>query len=128
LSGSGKEGEAVCEEAVKLAKGAGDSGLISRAMLAQAEAALESGDAQKAFELALQAQDRFAKGSQLESQWRAAVIAARANQRLGDNNKVVEQLAQGKNILRQLQQKWGEEAYKGYISRPDIQLYFKDLG
>ncbi len=128
LSGSGKEGQSVCEEAVKLAKSAGDSALMSRAMLAQSEAALESGDAQKALELALQAQDRFAKGSQLESQWRASVIAARANQRLGENNKAVEQLAQGKNILRELQQKWGEEAYKGYISRPDIQVYFKDLG
>jgi hypothetical protein len=97
-------------------------------MLAQAVAALESGNAEKALKLALQAEERFAKGAQLESQWRASVIAGRASQRLGDNNKAVEQFAQGKNILRQLQQKWGEEAYKGYISRPDIQMYFKELG
>jgi serine/threonine protein kinase/Tfp pilus assembly protein PilF len=128
LSGSGKEGQAQCEEAVKMANSAGDSALISRAMLAQAVAALESGNAEKALKLALQAEERFAKGAQLESQWRASVIAGRASQRLGDNNKAVEQFAQGKNILRQLQQKWGEEAYKGYISRPDIQMYFKELG
>ena|SRR5882724_7274643 len=111
-----------------MANSAGDSALISRATLAQAEAGLEGGDAEKALKLALIAEERFAKGAQLESQWRAAVIAARASQRLGDNNKAVEQFAQGKNILRQLQEKWGDEAYKGYISRPDIQIYHKELG
>ena len=128
LSRSGKEGQTLCEEAVKSANGAGDAALISRATLAQAEAALECGDAKAALTLASQAQERFASGSQLESEWRALLIGARASQQLGDNSRASELSAQGKSVLLQLQQKWGEDAYKTYILRPDIQVYYKQLG
>ncbi len=128
LSRSGKEGQTLCEDAVKSAYSAGDAALISRATLAHAEAALESSDAKAALTLASQAQERFAGGSQLESEWRALLIGARASQQLGDKSRAAELSAQGKNVLLQLQQKWGEEAYKTYISRPDIQVYYKQLG
>jgi serine/threonine protein kinase/tetratricopeptide (TPR) repeat protein len=128
LGRDGKEGQTLCEDAVKSAYSAGDAALISRATLAQAEAALESGNAKAALTLASQAQERFAGGSQLESEWRALLIGGRATQLLGDNSRAAELLAQGKQVLLQLQQKWGEEAYKTYISRPDIQVYYKQLG
>src|SRR6266404_4763159 len=127
LSGGRKEGAVLCQEAVKMATDTGDLALLSRAMLAQAEATLESGDAQAASALALQAQQRFAQRSQLESEWRAWLIAARANQRLGDTGKAGAQLAQGKSVLLRHQQKWGTESFKGYLSRPDIQVYYKQL-
>jgi ribosomal protein S20 len=111
-----------------MANDAGDFALTSRAMLAQAEAALESGNAQAALATASQAQERFARGSQLESEWRAWLIAARANQRLGDTSKAQEQLAQGKSVLSRLAQKWGAEVFNSYTSRPDIQVYYKELG
>jgi len=56
------------------------------------------------------------------------LIGARASQLLGDNGRAAELSAQGKNVLLQLQKKWGAEAYKTYISRPDIQVYYKQLG
>jgi len=39
-----------------------------------------------------------------------------------------EQLAQAKAVLSQLQQRWGAEAYTHYLIRPDIQVYYKQLG
>lgn len=128
LSGSAREGKTNCEAAAKMAADAGDAALLSRALLAFAEAALNEGDAQLALDKATEAQGRFAKGGQLESEWRAWVIAARANQRLNQGDKAREQLAQAKVVLSQLEQKWGAEAQKQYLIRPDTQVYYKELG
>jgi uncharacterized protein HemY len=110
-----------------MATQAGENTLLSRALLAQAEVALHNGDAQSALKLALQAQERFAGGSQLESEWRASLIAAEASEKLGDNAKRQKYLADARNNLLRLQQAWGDEVFKGYIGRPDIQLYQKQL-
>lgn len=127
LSGGDREGETLCENAVKQATVAGDIALLARAMLFQAEAALRSGHAQAAADLALQAQEKFARGSQLESEWRAWLIAARASQQLNEKSKADEQLANAKNVCAQLQQLWGADAFKTYTSRPDIQAYYRQL-
>jgi tetratricopeptide (TPR) repeat protein/predicted Ser/Thr protein kinase len=127
LAGSGKEGRTLCEEAVRMANDASDIALLSRAMLSQAEASLQSGDAQEAWNLATQAQEKFATGSRLESEWRAWLIAARASQQLGDKGKAEELMGQSMNARSQLEQNWGGEAFKGYVSRPDIQAYYKGL-
>jgi serine/threonine protein kinase/tetratricopeptide (TPR) repeat protein len=128
LTGSAGEAKKLCDEAVKLATDVGDPALQSRAMLALAEATLESGDARAALDLATQAQERFGKAGQHESEWRAWLIGARASQRLGDKTKATEQLAQARNVYAQLQQKWGAEVFNRYITRPDIQVYYKQLG
>ncbi|HEY6802536.1 MAG TPA: tetratricopeptide repeat protein [Pyrinomonadaceae bacterium] len=126
LSGSGKEGQTLCEDAVELAKGLGDVNLQSQAMLAQAEAALKANSPESALTLALQAQQRFATGGQLESEWRAWLIAARASQQLGDKAKADDQLNQSKIARAKLEQQWGAEAFKTYVSRPDIQAYINN--
>ena len=128
LSGSAAAGRVNCEDAAKMALGAGDVSLLSRTLLALAEAALAAGDAQTALDKAMEAQAAFAKGGQQESEWRAWVLAALANQRLGQVDKAREQLAQAKAVLSQLQQKWSEEAQKQYLTRPDLQVYYKQLG
>jgi len=64
----------------------GDFALHSRALLACAEVALKGKDAQTALTLATQAQERFAQGTQLESEWRAWAIASRANTELGHSD------------------------------------------
>lgn len=128
LSGGSRDAQLLCEDAVRLANDTGDSLLSARAILAQAEAALQGGDASKALTLATQAEESFARGAQLESQWRACLIAAQASERLGDTGKAAQQLERGRNILRELEKQWGSEAYKGYTSRPDIQVYYKELG
>src|SRR4029450_28245 len=103
LGGNTKQGTALCDEAAKMANDAGETVLQFRAMLAQAEASLLAGDAGRALTFALQAQESFARGSQLESQWRAYLIAARANERLGDVAKAAEQRQAAKNVLRDLE-------------------------
>jgi len=128
LSGVGREGKASCEEAAKMAVDAGDASLLSRTLLALAEAALNAGDAQTALDKASEAQARFAKGGQQESEWRALVVIALASQRLNQADKAREKFAQAKAVLSQLQQKWGDEALKQYLTRPDIQVHYKLLG
>jgi hypothetical protein len=56
------------------------------------------------------------------------LIAARANERLGDVAKAAEQRQAAKNVLRELEKQWGSEAFKSYTARPDIQAYSKELG
>jgi tetratricopeptide (TPR) repeat protein len=123
LSGDPKSGWKLCEEAVNMAAKAGDFGLHARALLAQAEVARLGNDAQSALKLATEAQTKFARGSQLESEWRAWVIAARASQQLGDKAKSEEQLRNAQNVRSQLEQQWGADAFKQYSLRPDVQAY-----
>lgn len=127
-SGSVRDGAKNCEEAATMATDAGDVALLSRAILVSAESALSAGDARTALEKATAAQVRFAAGGQQESEWRAWLIASQASERLNDRDKAREQLAQAKAVLSQLQQKWGVEAFKQYVTRPDIQVYYKELG
>jgi hypothetical protein len=97
-------------------------------MLALAEADLAASDARSALEQATAVQARFAKAGQQESEWRAWLLASLASQRLSDSDKAREQLAQAKAVLSQLQQKWGAEAFQKYLTRPDIQVYYRQLG
>jgi len=123
LAGERKDGLQLCNEAVKMASDAGDFTLYSRALLAQAEAALSSDDASTALRLAMEAQARFARCSQFESEWRAWMISSRASQRLGNKEKADEQLRNAQNARSKLEQQWGADAFKQYSSRPDIQVY-----
>lgn len=123
LSGDRKNGLRLCEEAVKMASSAGDFTLHSRALLAQAEVALFAGDAQAALRLALEAQPRFSRGSQYESEWRVWMIASRASEKLGDKNKSEEQLRNAQSAWSKLEQQWGADALKQFMLRPDIQVY-----
>jgi serine/threonine protein kinase/Tfp pilus assembly protein PilF len=123
LSGDAKEGLRLCREAVKIASSAGDFTLHSRALLTEAEVALISNDAASALKLATEAQERFSRGSQFESEWRAWQIASRASQQLGDKNKAEEQLRNAQNAHSKLEQQWGADAFRQYTLRPDIQVY-----
>jgi serine/threonine protein kinase/Tfp pilus assembly protein PilF len=128
LSGEAVEGKKTCEEAVEMAKKAGDAGLLSRALLALAESLLENKDAQGALVNALSAEESFSRGGQLESEWRAWVIASRASHLKADEHAAADQLAQAKNIFSQLRQKWGDEFFATYLNRPDIQFSHRQLG
>ena len=125
---SDKKALGLSAEAVKMANDTGDNSLICHALLAQAEIELHNGSAQSALTSAMQAQERAARGGQLDSQWRASLIAAKACEKLGDNAGRDQNLAQASNTLLHLQQGWGGEIFKLYLSRPDIRLYQKQLG
>jgi serine/threonine protein kinase/Tfp pilus assembly protein PilF len=128
FAGSAAEGKRLCEDAVKMATDAADAALVAHATLALAEALLQSGDAKSASEMAKQVQEKLAKSGQQESEWRAWTIAGLASQRLGDRTAAQEQLARGKAVLSQLEQKWGTEVFNRYLARPDVQVSYKQLG
>ena len=128
LSGGQQDGQRLLDESVNAASSTGDVALYIRTSLVAAEAALARKDAQKALVLATQAQERSAGGGQLESQWRAWNIIARANSELGNKDQSVEQTKKSSDALGQLQQQWGADAFKRYTSRPDIQVYMRGAG
>ena len=107
------------------AASAGDFGLHSRALLAADEAALARKDGQKALSLATEAVDRFARGGQLESEWRAWLVVSGANALLGNKDQAMEQAKKSLDAMRKLEEQWGQEAFKRYSSRPDIQVYMQ---
>jgi ATP/maltotriose-dependent transcriptional regulator MalT len=127
LSGNVKEGLKICDDALKISSGAGDFLLQSRALLCKAETALLTNDAQTALNLAMEAQARFARGEQYESEWRAWLIASRASEKLGDKAKAQEQNANALNVRSKLEQQWGAD-FKIYVSRPDIQVFYQQPG
>jgi hypothetical protein len=128
LSGNAAQGKSACEEAVEMGKRAGDEMLVSQALLALATALYESGDMDGALENALRAQERFARAEQQESEWRAWLMASRASQRKRNGSDAQQQLDRARDILSQLRQNLGQEAFDIYISRPDIQVSYKQLG
>jgi serine/threonine protein kinase/tetratricopeptide (TPR) repeat protein len=121
-------GRDACQEAVETAARAGDEALLSRAKLALAEVLLENKDTQGALTNALEAQARFKSGGQLESEWRAWIVASRASRLKPDERASSEQLAHASESLEQLRQRWGDEIFASYMKRLDIQFSHKQLG
>ena len=123
-AGSG-DAQKLCSQSIEAASTAGDFGLQSRVLLACAEVAWRAKDTKTALTLATQAQERFARGSQLESEWRAWAIASRASRDLGDNNTAQEQWKNAESTRSRLEQRWGTAVFKQYAARPDIQVYYR---
>jgi len=121
-TGAQAEARKLCDESLKATSNAGDFGLHSHALLACAEVALKGKDAQTGLALATQAQERFARGSQLESEWRAWAIASRASQELGRSDDAREQMKNAETTRSKLEQQWGADAFRKYAARPDIQV------
>lgn len=119
-SGAPADGQRLCNDSIKAAANSGDFGLHSRALLACAEVALKGNDPKTALSLATQAQERFVRGDQLELEWRAWAIAARASENSGDSSKAQEQKSQAEVARLKLEQQWGPDAFKKYAAKPDI--------
>ncbi|MGB7921859.1 MAG: hypothetical protein WCF57_01310, partial [Pyrinomonadaceae bacterium] len=65
---------------------------------------------------------------QQDSEWRALLTAARASQRAGQPEAARAYASRAADLLSNLQQKWGVEAYDSYSARPDVQYLRKQLG
>ncbi|HEX7999653.1 MAG TPA: protein kinase [Pyrinomonadaceae bacterium] len=128
LSGAARDGRAECEAAVEMSRRGGDYALLSKALLALAEALLEAGDAQGALSAAIEAKDRFASAEQLESQWRSWLIAARAHRRQKNEKAAQDDLLQAERVFTQLRQNWGAEFSERYLRREDVQFSLKQAG
>ena len=127
LSGARLKGRRMCEEAVEAARRATYPPILSGALMALAEAMLESGDAQGALANASEAQTRFESAGQQESEWRARLIQARASLLAGDAIKAGKYASLAEGLLSNLRQRWGVEAYETYLKRPDIRYYREHL-
>ena len=119
-SGDMRGARLLCKDAVNVAAGTGDPQLLTSAWLSCAEAMLDGGEAQYALETALRAQDNFARFGKEDSEWRAWLIAAQASRRLGKEAAAHEYASYAVNRLSELEQKWGLEAYNGYLTRSDV--------
>lgn len=117
-----------CAAAVEIASRLHDPLQLARAQLALAEAMLLASDAKTALSLALQAQETFARGGQKESEWRAWLIAALASQKGGEANRARDYALKASESLSILEQRWGAENYKNYLSRADVQRFRGNLG
>jgi len=126
-SGNAPSALRLCEDAVAIAKDVKSPRLLSSALLAQAHVLLLRRDAKGALEKAIESQQMFAQAGQMDSEWQAWVVAAQANQALG--NKPAAEICASRvdNLLGSLQKNWGQEAYDSYLRRPDIENLRKTL-
>ena len=101
--------------------------LISSALLALAEIQVLGNDSQGALTNAQQAQQIFERAGEQDSEWRSWLISARANEVVGNKSAAKESATRADSLCAGLEQKWGKDAYGGYLQRPDIQNYRRDL-
>lgn len=121
LSGKTAAGRKHCDEAVELAQTLRNPLPLSQALLASAECALAAGDPQAALNAATEAQQRFAASKQHEHEWRAYAILARAAEKLGDKDKARQMASEATRILSTLEQTFGGNNYRTYLTRRDIE-------
>ena len=127
FAGSAQEGRQLCEEALTAAQAFKSRPLITSAQLALAEALILNKDPAGALQTALDAEKIFGQSGQKDSEWRALLIAARASDLAGNKAAARDYASRADIACNALQQIWGAEAYQGYLRRPDIQMYRKQL-
>jgi tetratricopeptide (TPR) repeat protein len=128
IAGTPKQAVALVEEAVGAARESKLPRLLSTALLASADVRIAAGDARGALADAQAAQKLFAAAAQLESEWRAWLVSARSMRLEGDSSKAYDYAVRAETSRAALQARWGEDNYRGYVRRPDIQIRLKQLG
>jgi eukaryotic-like serine/threonine-protein kinase len=119
LSGS-LAGLKLCQEAVALVSSADHADADTT--LALAEALLETRKPQEALEAALVSQWEFANRHRDESEWRAWLIAAQANQKLQQTEPIRDQVSRARALLEGLRAKWSGNSFDFYTARADVRL------
>jgi serine/threonine protein kinase/Flp pilus assembly protein TadD len=129
FAGSPARGHALCEEASRLAGEARnrDPWFVSLSHLALAQDLLEAGDARRARDEALLAEEFFAGSHHVESEWRALAVAGAASRLAGDERAAQDYLARAADSLSRLEQSWGPDA-AGYLARADVRRIRSVLG
>ena len=126
-SGSAQPGQALCEDALAMAQKAKSRSLITNAQLVLAEVMLLNKNASATLQTVLAAEKIFGQSGQKDSEWRALLIAARASDLAGDRSAARDYASRADAASKMLPQTWGEEAYRTYLQRPDIQRYRQQL-
>jgi tetratricopeptide (TPR) repeat protein len=127
MSTAPKNAVALVEKAVSAARELKLPRLLSTALLASAEVRLAAGDGRGALADAQAAQKMFASAAQLESEWRAWLASARSMRLEGDSSTAYDYATRAESSRAALQARWGEDNYRGYLRRPDIQVRLKQL-
>ncbi len=128
ISGAPKKATPLVEEAVGAARELKLPRLLSTALLASAEVRFAGGDGRGALADAQAAQRVFASAAQLESEWRAWLVSARSVLLVGDSSVAYDYATRAESSRAALQVRWGEDNYRGYARRPDIQVRLRQLG
>ena len=124
-AGQSREALRLCKEA--LAAPTEYQSQFASARLAMAEVLLKVANPTEALANALQAGEAFARTAQIESQWRALYLAARASQQMNNVTAAREYAAKAESQLSALKQRWGDKDFNSYLSRPDIKFYLQGL-
>lgn len=119
-----KTGLILCHEAWEMAKRFNDPRLLSQSQLALAEAMLENGETKDAFDNASSAQQRLNRYGQQESEWRAWLIMARSSEKTG---RAAQYGLTARRGLARLQEKWGQDVFATYSTRPDVRWHQEQL-
>lgn len=128
LDGARAAGRKMCEEALAEGSAGFSAEHLGSLRLALAEAETENGNVKAALTAARSAQEIFSRFHQPEHEWRAWLIAAKASDALGDDLQAKrDALDRARFLFSQLKKLWGVEAFNGYVARPDIQSYQKQL-
>ena len=120
LSGS-SAGRGKCEQIMTTAKEIGDPLLMAESLIALSETQLQ-GDASAALKSAVEAKTLATQVGSVDTQFAASVLAARASQQLKDLKSAQEFASAADQLSNSLQQRWGDENYKSFLSRPDVQF------
>jgi hypothetical protein len=75
----------------------------------------------------LPAQPLFASSAQRESEWRAWLLSARSMRLEGDRSIAYDYAVRAEAARAALEARWGEDNYRSYAQRPDIQVRLKQL-
>ncbi len=127
-TGKHSEGRALCEEALQGARETNDPAIISASLLALAEALYEGGEMEGALAPASEAREAFRRAGQIASEWRASLLMALAHWRAGRSDEARKEKAHSESLLKQLGERWGEDAFVSFTKRPDVQKLQTGLG
>jgi hypothetical protein len=120
-SGDHRSGARASEEALRGAEESEDQQFQASIRLSVAEAALAAGNAESALHLASLAIPALERAGRLESAWRARLICGLAEVARRRTEAAGDHLRRAAVALGELERRWGEEAFAGYRSRPDVQ-------
>jgi len=126
-SGAAVAGKKMCEDAIAMARDRANPRLLSQSLIALAEVLLGAGESSEALKAASEAQQRFARWGQTDSEWHAALIEARASRIAGQGQAAHDFASRADELLSSLKQKWDPETYNQYSARPDIQACRREL-
>jgi len=129
FNGQKDAGKRACNEAFEIARRLKNQNkeLLCFTQLALAEAMIETGDAKGASQNALESRELSRSLVKHDSEWRALMIAARAEHLLGNQDKAMQYATAADSVRAAIEKEWDNGSYQSYLNRPDIKRYYAQL-